>query len=161
MNNLINALWSRDLSTLWHGIGRTINPMILKEKRNVIINFFAIFFMITLPFVILLPYTIIVSFYSINITNNNDFYYYCGILILNLIIFFMAIIGITLNSVETYKISPLYMLLYPLGSNFLVIAYLANIIPLLLLSIGKNSSKKTIEWKGRIYTYKKIGGSMV
>ena len=75
--------------------------------------------------------------------------------------FFMAIIGITLNSVETYKISSLYTLLYPLGTNFLVIAYLANIIPLLLLSIGKNSSKKTIEWKGRIYTYKKIGGSMV
>jgi chlorobactene glucosyltransferase len=161
MNNLIHALWSRDLSTLWHGIGRTIDPMILKEKRNVIINFFAIFFMITLPFVILLPYTIISLFYNIDIINNNDFYYYCGILILNLIIFCMAIIGITLKSIETYKISPLYILLYPLGSNFLVIAYLAHIIPLLLLSIGKNSSKKTIEWKGRIYTYKKIGGSMI
>lgn len=159
MNNLINALWSRDLSTLWHGIARTIDPMILKEKRNVIINFFAIFFMITLPFVILLPYTIIISVYCINISNINNFYYY-GILILNVIIFFMAIIGITLKSVETYKISPLYMLLYPLGSNFLVIAYLANIIPL-LLSISKNSSKRTIEWKGRIYTYKKIGGSMI
>jgi chlorobactene glucosyltransferase len=160
MNNLINALWSRDLSTLWHGIARTIDPMILKEKKNVIINFFAIFFMITLPSVILLPYTIIVSLYGINISDKNDFYYNCGILILNLIIFFMAIISITLNSVKTYKISPLFMLLYPLGSNFLVIAYLANIIPL-LLSIGKNSSKKTIEWKGRSYTYKKIGGSMI
>jgi len=161
MNNLINALWSRDLSTLWDGIGRTITPMILKEKRKVIINFFTIFCMITLPFVILLPYTIIVSLYGINISDKNDFYYNCGILILNLIIFFMAIIGITLNSVKTYKISPLYTILYPLGSNFLVIAYLANIIPLLLLSIGKNSSKKTIEWKGRIYTYKRRGGSMI
>jgi len=79
---------------------------------------------------------------------------------LNVIIFFMAIIGITLKSIETYKISPLYMLLFPLGSNFLVIAYLANIIPL-LLSISKNSSKTTIEWKGRIYAYKKIGGTMI
>ena len=79
---------------------------------------------------------------------------------MNVIIFFMAIICITLKSVETYKISPLYMLLYPLGSNFLVIAYLANIIPL-LLSLSNNSSQKTIEWKGRIYTYKKIGGSMI
>jgi hypothetical protein len=85
MNNLINALWSRDLSTLLHGSARTIDPMILKEKRNVIINFFAIFFMITLPYVILLPYNIIVSIYCINISNINDFY--CGILILNLIIF--------------------------------------------------------------------------
>jgi cellulose synthase/poly-beta-1,6-N-acetylglucosamine synthase-like glycosyltransferase len=160
MNNLINALWSRDLSTLWHGIARTIDPMILKEKKNVIINFFAIFFMITLPSVILLPYTIIVSLYGINISDKNDFYYNCGILILNLIIFFMAIISITLNSVKTYKISPLYAVLYPLGSIFLVIAYLASIIPL-LLPLGKNSSKKTIQWKGRIYTYKRRGGSMI
>jgi chlorobactene glucosyltransferase len=160
MNNLINALWSRDLSTLWDGIGRTITPMILKEKRKVIINFFTIFCMITLPFVILLPYTIIVSLYGINISDKNDFYYNCGILILNLIIFFMAIISITLNSVKTYKISPLYAVLYPLGSIFLVIAYLASIIPL-LLPLGKNSSKKTIQWKGRIYTYKRRGGSMI
>jgi chlorobactene glucosyltransferase len=160
MNNLINALWSRDLSTLWDGIGRTITPMILKEKRKVIINFFAIFCMITLPFGILLPYTIIVSLYGINISDKNDFYYNCGILILNLIIFFMAIISITLNSVKTYKISPLYAVLYPLGSIFLVIAYLASIIPL-LLPLGKNSSKKTIQWKGRIYTYKRRGGSMI
>jgi chlorobactene glucosyltransferase len=160
MNNLINALWSRDLSTLWDGIGRTITPMILKEKRKVIINFFAIFCMITLPFVILLPYTIIVSLYGINISDKNDFYYNCGILILNLIIFFMAIISITLNSVKTYKISSLYAVLYPLGSIFLVIAYLASIIPL-LLPLRKNSSKKTIQWKGRIYTYKRRGGSMI
>jgi chlorobactene glucosyltransferase len=160
MNNLINALWSRDLSTLWDGIGRTITPMILKEKRKVIINFFTIFCMITLPFVILLPYTIIVSLYGINISDKNDFYCNCGILILNLIIFFLAIIGITLNSVKTYKISPLYTVLYPLGSIFLVIAYLASIIPL-LLPLRKNSSKKTIQWKGRIYTYKRRGGSMI
>jgi chlorobactene glucosyltransferase len=160
MNNLINALWSRDLSTLWDGIGRTITPMILKEKRKVIINFFTIFCMITLPFVILLPYTIIVSLYGINISDKNDFYYNCGILILNLIIFFLAIISITLNSVKTYKISPLYAVLYPLGSIFLVIAYLASIIPL-LLPLRKNSSKKTIQWKGRIYTYKRRGGSMI
>jgi chlorobactene glucosyltransferase len=160
MNNLINALWSRDLSTLWDGIGRTITPMILKEKRKVIINFFTIFCMITLPFVILLPYTIIVSLYGINISDKNDFYCNCGILILNLIIFFLAIISITLNSVKTCKISPLYTVLYPLGSIFLVIAYLASIIPL-LLPLRKNSSKKTIQWKGRIYTYKRRGGSMI
>jgi chlorobactene glucosyltransferase len=160
MNNLVRALWSRDLSTLWHGIGRTITPMILKEKRKVIINLFAIFCLITLPFVILLPYTIIVSVSGIHISDKNDFYYNCGIFILNLIIFFMAILSITLNSVETYKISPLYTILYPLGSIFLVIAYLASIIPL-LLSLHKNSSKKKIEWKGRMYTYKRIGGSMI
>jgi hypothetical protein len=38
----------------------------------------------------------------------------------------------------------------------LVIAYLSSIIPLILLSsFRKKSAIKTIEWKGRIYTYKK------
>ena len=74
--------------------------------------------------------------------------------------FFMAIISITLNSVKTYKISPLYTIFYPLGSIFLVIAYLASIVPL-LLCLNKNSSKKTIQWKGRIYTYQRIGSNLV
>jgi hypothetical protein len=157
MNNLINALWSRDLSTLWHGMGRTIAPMILKEKRNAIINFFAIFFMATLPFVILLSsYTITISFYDNIISSNNEFYYYCGILLLNLIIFFMAIIGITLKSIEMYKISPLYALFYPIGSLFLVIAYLSNIIPLLLLlSISNILQKKQYNGKEESIPIKK------
>ena len=44
MNNYIRASWSRDLSTLWHGIARTLAPLILKEKRKVFINLIAIFF---------------------------------------------------------------------------------------------------------------------
>ena len=166
MSNLIQALWSRDLSTLWHGIGRTLAPMILKEKRNVIINFLAIFFMTTLPFLTLLISFTIIGFYNHNglssITDkNNCNSYYCELLlILNLIIFIIGIFGVALNSIKMYKISPFYALLYPIGSLFLVIAYLSSIIPL-LLSIRKKSAIKTIEWKGRVYIYKKVGGSMI
>lgn len=163
MSNLIHALWSRDLSTLWHGIGRTLAPMILKEKRNVIINFLAIFFMTTLPFLILISFFTIIGFYHHELSSitdkNNCNYSYCELLILNLIIFIIGIFGVALNSIKMYKISPLYALLYPIGSLFLVIAYLSSIIPL-LLSIRKKSAIKTIEWKGRVYTYKRVGGSM-
>ena len=165
MSNLIQALWSRDLSTLWHGIGRTLAPMILKEKRKVIINFLAIFFITTLPFLTNLIYFTIVGFYNHGLSNINDKnncnYYYCELLlILNLIIFIISIFGVALNSIKMYKISPFYALLYPIGSLFLVIAYLSSIIPL-LLSIHKKSAIKTIEWKGRKYIYKKVGGSMI
>jgi hypothetical protein len=34
IDNLMRALWSRDLSTLWHGIGRTLAPMLLNDKSN-------------------------------------------------------------------------------------------------------------------------------
>ena len=162
MSNLIQALWSRDLSTLWHGIGRTLAPMILKEKRKVIINFLAIFFMTTLSFLTLIIYFTVLGFYNhglSNITDKNN-YYFELLLILNLIIFIISIFGVALNSIKMYKISPFYALLYPIGSLFLVIAYLSSIIPL-LLSIHKKSATKTIEWKGRKYIYKKVGGSMI
>ncbi len=154
MNNHIRALWSRDLSTLWHGIGRTLGPMILKDKRKVIINFFAIFFMMTLPFLIFISYTIIEFYYhELSITDKNNCNYYCGLLVLNLIIFIIGIFGISLNLIKLYKISPLYALFFPIGSILLVIIYLSSIIPL-FLPIRKNSIIKTIKWKGRIYTIK-------
>ena len=160
MDNLMHALWSRDFSTLWQGIGRTLAPMILKEKRKVIMNFLAIFFITTLPFLILLASTLI-GFYphGLSITDENNFNYHFQLLLLNQIMFIIGIFGVAINSIKMYKISPLYALLYPIGSLFLVIAYLVSIIPL-LLSINKKSTKKTIEWKGRVYTYKRIGGSM-
>lgn len=160
IDNLMHALWSRNFSTLWHGIGRTLAPMILKEKRKVIINFLAIFFMTTLSFLTLISFTILgLYFHRLSITDKNECNYYCAILILNLTIFLICIFCISLNSIKMYKISPFYALFYPIGSLFLVIAYLSSIIPLILFT-HKKFAIKTIEWKGRLYTYKKDGSSM-
>jgi hypothetical protein len=60
----------------------------------------------------------------------------------------MSLIGIYIKTVKTYKINPLYTLLSPIGSIFLIIAYLSTIIPLLLYS-------KSIEWKGRTFAYRR------
>lgn len=152
MSNLIHALWSRDLSTLWHGIGRTLAPMILKEKEKVFINFVSIIFMTTLPHMLLL-YTIYLNFIYSNIfamQNNTHIFdnYYHTLLMFNLIICLMSLIGICIKTVKTYKINPLYTLLSPIGSIFLIIAYLSTIIPFLI-------SSKSIEWKGRTFAYKR------
>ena len=165
MDNLVNALWTRDLSTLWHGIGRTLAPMILNQERKVIINFFTIFFMTALPFLILLASLLLTGFYhhhhqELFITDkNNNCNNYCGILILNLIIFIIVIFNTALESKKTFKISPLYALLCPIGSLLLIIAHLSCLVPL-SLPISRNLSKKIIKWKERLYVYKRIGGSM-
>ena len=152
MDNLIRALWSRDLSTLWQGIGRTLAPMILKEKEKVFINFVSIIFLTTLPHMLLL-YTIYLNFIYSNIFDvQNSIHifdnYYHILLIFNLIACLMSLIGIYIKTVKTYKINPLYTLLSPIGSIFLIIAYLSTIIPLLLYS-------KSIEWKGRTFAYRR------
>ncbi|HET7644544.1 MAG TPA: glycosyltransferase [Nitrososphaeraceae archaeon] len=165
MNNYIRASWSRDLSTLWHGIARTLAPLILKEKRTVFINFIAIFFITILPFITLLFHfypNILSNCYGLDVLDkNNCNYYWKEFLILNLIVFFIIIVCVAWNSKKIYKISPFYALFYPIGSVFLFFAYLSSLIPLILSPLQKDMSKKTIEWKGRIYTYKRVGGSMV
>ena len=55
IDSLVSALWSRDLSTLWHGIHRTLIPALVERKSAVISQQPILFAMIIVPF-LLLPY---------------------------------------------------------------------------------------------------------
>jgi chlorobactene glucosyltransferase len=55
IDSLVSALWSRDLSTLWHGIHRTLIPALVERKSAVISQQLILFAMIIVPF-LLLPY---------------------------------------------------------------------------------------------------------
>jgi chlorobactene glucosyltransferase len=55
IDSLVSALWSRDLSTLWHGIHRTLIPVLVERKSAVISQQLILFAMIIVPF-LLLPY---------------------------------------------------------------------------------------------------------
>lgn len=55
IDSLVSALWSRDLSTLWHGIHRTLIPALAERKSAVISQQLILFAMIIVPF-LLLPY---------------------------------------------------------------------------------------------------------
>ena len=36
LNGMMSARWSRDLHTLWHGIGRTLAPIAIKKDRKLL-----------------------------------------------------------------------------------------------------------------------------
>jgi cellulose synthase/poly-beta-1,6-N-acetylglucosamine synthase-like glycosyltransferase len=55
IDNLVSALWSRDVSTLWHGVHRTLTPALVEDKSAVISQQLVLFAMIIVPF-LLLPY---------------------------------------------------------------------------------------------------------
>jgi chlorobactene glucosyltransferase len=55
IDNLVSALWSRDVSTLWHGIHRTLTPALVEDKSAVILQQLILLAMIIVPF-FLLPY---------------------------------------------------------------------------------------------------------
>jgi chlorobactene glucosyltransferase len=158
MDSFIMALWSRNLSTLWHGLARTISPMMLYQKKKVFINFAAIFILAVLPTLL-----VVTNFPSImqaqllnDITINN--YLHLITFVLYLFTFGLTTCCVIIKLVSMCGIFPCYALLFPLGGLFLTLVYLATILPL-ILSI-KRSSKK-IEWKGRTYTYSRIGGKII
>lgn len=158
MDSFITALWSRNLSTLWHGLARTISPMMLYQKKKVFINFVTIFILAVLPSLL-----VVTNFPSImqvqlhkDLTLNN--YLHLITFVLYLITFGLTTCCVIMKLVSMCRIFTCYALLFPLGGLFLTLVYFATMLPL-MLSI-KRSSKK-IQWKGRTYTYNRIGSKMI
>lgn len=55
VDSLVSALWSRDVSSLWHGIRRSLAPAIIEDKSAVISQQLILFATIAIPF-LLLPF---------------------------------------------------------------------------------------------------------
>jgi chlorobactene glucosyltransferase len=152
IDNAVSALWSRDLLTLWHGIGRTFAPM---TKLQVFTSLVTVFFMAMLPF-LLLPSALLpgaytgtsdlnLLFWMVDVSSTLQqqeleqltvlFFY------LNVISCLMIVIAVAAKDMKKYRITPVYSLLSFLGAGFIVISYIANIISLL--------SEQSISWRGR------------
>ena len=156
IDNAVSALWSRDLLTLWHGIGRTFAPM---NKLQVFTSLITVFFMAMLPF-LLLPSALLLGAYT-GTSNLNLLFRMVDIsstfqqqeqlamlsFYLNVISCLMIVVAVAAKDMKKYRITPVYSLLSFLGAGFIVISYIANIISLL--------SKQSISWRGRtsIITY--------
>ena len=152
IDNAVSALWSRDLLTLWHGIGRTFAPM---TKLQIFTSLITVFFMAMLPF-LLLPSALLLGaytgtsdlnllFWMVDVSSTFQqqeleqltvlFFY------LNVMSCLMIVIAVAVKDMRKYRITPVYSLLSFLGAGFIVISYIANIISLL--------SEQSISWRGR------------
>jgi glycosyltransferase involved in cell wall biosynthesis len=159
LDGMMSARWSRDIRTLWHGIGRTLAPIAIKKRSKVIINLIIIFFISALPFVTL-PFTLSIAV----ITQQSSFisalpfpvilpppphqFDFQLLLFLNVVSCLMVIIGAAIKGVKEYRLTPLYSLLTFFAAIFLTIAFLYNTIPLLM-----SNKTKPIIWRGRKYVY--------
>jgi chlorobactene glucosyltransferase len=151
IDKIMSALWSRDLHTLWHGIGRTLAPM---NRLQIVMNLLIIFFMVLLPFLITI-YSLSIAviqqqfeFISLLQFPLDDFH--LVVLILNVVSSIIVIAAVAIKDVKKYKITPIYSLLAFLGAIFLMAGYIANIIQLLI-----SDKVKSIVWRGRKQRYSK------
>jgi cellulose synthase/poly-beta-1,6-N-acetylglucosamine synthase-like glycosyltransferase len=146
LKEMVYTIWADDLKTLWYGIGRTLAPIVIKNKTKIIFNLFILFFATVLPFIIFpLMISKIYENYSSILKIPIDFSFY--LLIINIIPCIMVLFIISLKCKE-YKIPIVYSLATLFASLFVFVACVYNIIPLLFS--GKTNS---ILWQGRSYTY--------
>jgi len=149
IDKIMSALWSRDLHTLWHGIGRTLAPM---NRLRIAMNLLIIFFMVMLPFLITI-YTLSIAviqqqfeFVSLLQFHVDDFH--SIVLVLIVVSSIIVVAATAIKDVKKYKITPIYSLLSFLGAIFLMAGYIANVIPLLI-----PDKVKSIVWRGRKQRY--------
>jgi cellulose synthase/poly-beta-1,6-N-acetylglucosamine synthase-like glycosyltransferase len=145
---------SEEVKAFWHGIGRTLAPLIVKNKFKVILNLLVIFFACTLPFLI--------SFIVITYPNISEklffiadfrvplhYYYYPYLTLLILIPCIVVFIGCS-SKCKEYGITPLWSLGIPFASIFVIAACAYNVVPLLI-----SGKTRPIVWQGRQYIYSK------
>jgi cellulose synthase/poly-beta-1,6-N-acetylglucosamine synthase-like glycosyltransferase len=147
IDNGVSGLWSRNLQTLWYGIKRTFGPM---NKWKILANLIIVSFMALLPF-LLLPYTLLLtitsssglSHFSMMEISNQQPHQQLTLLAfyLNLTSCLIIVISTAIKDMKKYRMTPAYSLLSFLGTGFIIVSYIVNIISLF--------SKQSISWKGR------------
>jgi len=134
--HLIEAVWARNWSTLWNALKRLMIPLYLQSSIIAVGIFFAVLFLLLMPFPIL-AYSII--FFN----STNSFSLLFGASIIAVLIIYIAAI---LETTRGLQLKLWNALLAPVGSFIVVTGFLSGI-----LHAKSNSS---VSWRGRTYSMK-------
>ncbi len=132
--HLVSAIWARDFSSLWNGLGRLIIPLYRVNKSQAISIFIVSFFLFLAPFIIL-PYS---AFFLDNIIAKILFAVSgaaCALIIASGMV--EAYVGLRLNI--------LYTLAAPLAAFIIAFGFLSGVL--------KAGRRKGVKWRDRDYVY--------
>ena len=134
--HLVEAIWARDKSTLWNALKRLMIPLYLQSGKIAIGIFFAIVFLLFIPFPI---FAISTSFPVESVSGKT----LCIVsAIASVLIYTGAIIEVKVG----LKLKLAYAIFAPLGSLVVVLGFLSG-----LLQAKRTSS---VTWRGRSYSMK-------
>jgi glycosyltransferase involved in cell wall biosynthesis len=130
----VEAVWARDLPTLWHGLRRLMIPLYFQNKTRAYLMVTAVFFILFVPFTIV-PYFAIANF-----ANNLSFP-----ILISMELAVIALIYIT-TAVQCSKgvfESPLYAIAAPLSGGLVSFGF--------IMAIADARKKGTVNWRDRQY----------
>lgn len=132
--HFIDAVWARDLSTLWHALKRLIIPLYLQNKKIAVGIFFAVLFLLFMPFPILV--------YAVTFANSSvSFSLLFSISVISVALLYIAAI---IEAKKGIDLDIVYALLGPIGSFMIVVGFASGILQV--------KSHKALKWRGRTYS---------
>ena len=135
-DHLIDAVWARDKGTLWNALKRLMVPLYLQNGKIAVGIFFAVLFLLFIPFPILATLIVLPSE---NISEKI-------LLIASAISSILIYTGATIEVKMGLGLRTIYALFAPLGSLTVVLGFLSGLIQ------AKGTS--AITWRGRSYSMK-------
>ena len=132
----IEAIWARDLNTLWHGLRRLMISICSQDTSGASLMTIAIFFLLFEPF-LLIPYSLMIHY------RLSDF---VSQLMLDINLLTIAIVTLASAIQSKFAVfqNPLYALACPFGGAIISLCFLSSIL----------DAKKAgaVNWRGRKYT---------
>ena len=135
-DHLIDAVWARDKGTLWNALKRLMIPLYLQNGKIAVGIFFAVLFLLFIPFPILATSIVLPS------ENISAKILLIASAISSILIYTGAIIEVKMG----LGLRIIYALFAPLGSLTVVLGFLSGLIQ------AKGTS--AITWRGRSYSMK-------
>jgi chlorobactene glucosyltransferase len=136
--SLIDAVWARDLRTLWQGLRRFMIPVYYQDKADAYMMVVAVFFILFVPFVSL-PYLLVANF-----AGNLSFTILLG---LQLSTIALMMITIAVQCRLAIFENPLYAFAAPLSGALISFSFLS--------AIADAKNKGAVSWRDRKYTITK------
>jgi len=134
--HLVDAVWARDMHTLWNALKRLMIPLYLQNAKIAVASFFGVLFLLFMPFPIL--------GYSIIFFNSTDSF--LMLFAISCIASILVYIGGMLDATKGLDLKIKYSLFAPVGGFIVVSGFFAGLI--------QAKSKTAISWRGRTYHMK-------
>ena len=135
-DNLIDAVWARDASTLWNALKRLMIPLYLQSEKIAVGSFLAVLFLLFVPF----PVFVIANIIPIGSMAAKILYVSSGIA--SALIYTGAVIEVKMG----LKLKIIHAVFAPLGGLIVTLGFLTGLIH------AKGSS--SVSWRGRSYSMK-------
>ncbi len=134
--HLVDAVWARDMHTLWNALKRLMISLCLQNAKIAVASFFGVLFLLFMAFPIL--------GYSIIFFNSTDSF--LMLFVISCIASILVYIGGILDATKGLDLKIKYSLFAPVGSFIVVSGFLAGLI--------QAKSKTAVSWRGRTYHMK-------